>query len=100
MEKRMENNRGMSYKSFIIKCLSIIALAAIPFAADGLNPAAAKHVNGLQGHQMKTLMADIRIQPLASIDLPDFSLPDIQGKSFNIKDFSGKVLLINFWTTF
>jgi hypothetical protein len=90
----------MGYKGFIIKCLSIIALAAVPFAADGLHPAAAKHVKGLQGHQMNTLMADMRVQPLASIDLPDFSLPDIQNKSFNIKDFAGKVLFINFWTTF
>ncbi len=96
----MEKNRGMGYKSFIIKCLSIIALAAVPFAADGLYPAAAKHGKGLEGHQMNSLMADMRIQPLASIDLPDFSLPDIENKSFNIKDFTGKVLFINFWTTF
>ncbi len=72
----------------------------IPFAADGLHPAAAKHVKGLQGHQLKTLMADMRIQPLTSVDLPDFSLPDIQGKSHNINDLIGKVVFINFWTTF
>ena len=89
----------MGYKGFIIKYLSIIALAAIPIAADGLHPAAAKHVKGLQGHQMNTLMADLRVQPLASIALPDFSLPDVQNKTINIKNFTGKVLLINFWTT-
>ena len=95
----METNRGMGGKRFIIKCLSIIALVAIPFAAGGPHTAAAKHVEGLKGHQLNTLMADLRIQPLASIDLPDFSLPDIQNKPVNIKDYPGKVLFLNFWTT-
>ena len=95
----MEKNRGMGYNSFIIKCLSIISLAAVPFAAGGIHPAAAKDVKGLQGHQMNTLMADVRIQPLSAIDLPEFSLPDVQNKSINIKDYAGKVLFINFWTT-
>ena len=45
------------------------------------------------------MMASMRIQPLASIELPEFSLPDIKGKNHSTKDLAGKVLLINFWTT-
>ncbi len=90
----------MGLKRFILKCLPVIALALVPLVADGPHPAAAKHVEGLKGHQMNTLMADMRIQPLSSIDLPAFSLPDTQGKSINIEDYAGKVLFINFWTTF
>jgi hypothetical protein len=31
--------------------------------------------------------------------LSEFSLPDIFGKNFKIQNQSGKVMLINFWTT-
>lgn len=31
--------------------------------------------------------------------LPEFSLPDLSGKQRNIKEWQGKVLVINFWAT-
>lgn len=31
--------------------------------------------------------------------LPEFSLPDVSGKPHNIKEWHGKVLVINFWAT-
>ena len=31
--------------------------------------------------------------------LPDFSLEDLQGKTVQIKDYLGKVILLNFWAT-
>lgn len=31
--------------------------------------------------------------------LPKFSLPDVSGKPHNIKEWQGKVLVINFWAT-
>ena len=31
--------------------------------------------------------------------LPEFSLPDLSGKQRSIKDWQGKVLVINFWAT-
>lgn len=33
------------------------------------------------------------------LPLPDFSLEDLQGKTVQIQTFKGKVLLLNFWTT-
>ena len=30
---------------------------------------------------------------------PDFSLEDLQGKTVNIKDYRGQVVLLNFWAT-
>lgn len=89
----------MGLNRFIFKGFLIATLALLPFAADGLHSAAAKHAGGLKGHQIKTLMADMRIQPLESVEFPEFTLPDIQGKKFNSKNYPGKVLLINFWTT-
>jgi thiol-disulfide isomerase/thioredoxin len=32
-------------------------------------------------------------------DAPDFSAPDLQGKSVSLSDYRGKVVLINFWAT-
>src|SRR5262249_55225519 len=36
------------------------------------------------------------IDPLSA---PDFSLPDVQGKIWELKSFRGSFLLLNFWTT-
>jgi len=34
-----------------------------------------------------------------AIDLPDISLPDVQGKDVPLRSFRGQVVLVNFWTT-
>ena len=31
--------------------------------------------------------------------VPDFSLEDLSGKMTQIKDFGGKIILLNFWAT-
>ena len=33
------------------------------------------------------------------IDLPDIRLPDVQGNDVPLRSFLGKVVLLNFWTT-
>ena len=33
------------------------------------------------------------------IPLPDVSLPDVDGKGVPLRSFLGKVVLLNFWTT-
>jgi len=30
---------------------------------------------------------------------PEFSLEDLQGKTIDIRDYKGKVILLNFWAT-
>lgn len=41
-----------------------------------------------------------RDRPVALNDaLPDFSLTDLEGKPISLKNFEGKVLLLNFWFT-
>jgi hypothetical protein len=34
-----------------------------------------------------------------TVEIPDVSLPDLKGKEVPLRSFRGKVLLINFWTT-
>ena len=31
--------------------------------------------------------------------VPEFSLEDLQGKTVDIRDYKGKVMLLNFWAT-
>jgi len=33
------------------------------------------------------------------VDAPNFTLPDIEGKIRNLRDFQGRFVLLNFWTT-
>ncbi|HMK61790.1 MAG TPA: TlpA disulfide reductase family protein [Dissulfurispiraceae bacterium] len=36
---------------------------------------------------------------VAGMSAPDFTLPDISGKTWRLSDLRGKVVLINFWAT-
>ncbi len=45
------------------------------------------------------LASEIRAQGQMSAEVPAFSYKTINGKSLNIKDLKGKVVLISFWTT-
>ena len=46
------------------------------------------------------LMASMNITRIAeSPKAPDFVLQDLEGKSVRLSDLRGKVVLINFWTT-
>ncbi|MBT3435871.1 MAG: redoxin domain-containing protein [Nitrospinaceae bacterium] len=37
--------------------------------------------------------------PLGRAEVPDFSLDDLSGRKVRLSDFRGKVVLMNFWTT-
>ncbi|MBI5969401.1 MAG: redoxin domain-containing protein [Deltaproteobacteria bacterium] len=61
------------------------------FAFGLLNPESTR-VQSLAGQRIFHAYA----KPMRA---PDFSLEDLQGKVVNIQDYSGKVILINFWAT-
>ena len=45
------------------------------------------------------LMASLQIQLVERIDLPNFTLQDINDERFNAEDQKGKVIMLNFWAT-
>ena len=46
------------------------------------------------------LFSKIRIDPIkGNKKAPDFSLKDLNGKKVEIKQFKGKIILLNFWAT-
>lgn len=46
------------------------------------------------------LLAAMKITRIAeSPKAPDFVLKDLEGKSYRLSDLRGKVVLVNFWTT-
>lgn len=51
-------------------------------------------------HSLANQTKDTTIeQPQLGMAMPEFSLPDIDGKLHNISDWQGKVIVLNFWAT-
>ena len=51
------------------------------------------------GLSVRNLLSAPTETTAAQSQLPDFSLPDLSGKQHSIKEWQGKVLVINFWAT-
>jgi cytochrome oxidase Cu insertion factor (SCO1/SenC/PrrC family) len=51
----------------------------------------------LSDQDLMESMQIVRI--MEEVKAPDFILPDLQGKNFRLSDLRGKVVLVNFWTT-
>lgn len=56
----------------------------------------AHSVFGVEPAHFAALQLDRFPKPL---DLPDISLPDLNGKNVALRSFGGRVVLLNFWTT-
>jgi cytochrome oxidase Cu insertion factor (SCO1/SenC/PrrC family) len=64
----------------------VVALLAIPTA----QPVAAE----------EDLFRELRLVRFSKpVPTPDFTLQDLNGKPVKMSDFQGKVVLLNFWTT-
>ena len=44
-------------------------------------------------------LASLGIEPIAKKPAPNFGLKDINGRTIRLRDFKGKVVLVNFWAT-
>ncbi|OUR76172.1 hypothetical protein A9Q83_15285 [Alphaproteobacteria bacterium 46_93_T64] len=78
------------------KFRSVFLGLVLTFTSLGVTTSTAfsQNLNDLRVGEMKNVV--IRENPTP---LPDFSFKDSEGKSHNISDFQGKVVLINFWAT-
>jgi hypothetical protein len=52
-----------------------------------------------QGADLTLFQAMNLVHYSEALKIPDVSLPDLEGKEVPLRAFRGKVLLINFWTT-
>ncbi len=52
----------------------------------------------VSGMKARTIISASRAEA-NQLNLPTFSLPDLSGKARNIKEWQGKILIINFWAT-
>jgi cytochrome oxidase Cu insertion factor (SCO1/SenC/PrrC family) len=73
----------MRAKSWLIWIVGGVALLLLPGIEGSTQGGGASHFQ-------------CYVKPLP---LPDFSLKDLQGKMVQIKDYRGKVILLNFWAT-
>ena len=74
-----------------IRFLSLIILAAALAAVSSVSPA----LGGDKEHFSALRMVRFS-KPVAT---PDFRLKNLEGKEVSFSGFEGKVILLNFWTT-
>jgi len=65
-------------KSFFITIISVYCFCGISFAETS---------------------TDFLLKPKVRMDAPTFSLQELNGKETTLNDFSGKIVLLNFWAT-
>ena len=53
----------------------------------------------VQGADLAHFQAAGLVRFTTGANLPDISLPDVQGKDVPLRSFRGQVILLNFWTT-
>jgi Flp pilus assembly protein TadD/peroxiredoxin len=66
--------------------------AAQPFAA-----APPSHTQAGETSKLEPLPASVETWLIDPLSAPDFSLPDLTGKMWNLRSFRGGFLLLNFW---
>ena len=69
------------------------------FQAKPFAQATATYVQGGHPYKPEALPSAAETWLLEPLNAPDFSLPDITGKTWNLKSLGGSPLLLNFWTT-
>lgn len=67
----------------------------ITFVCFGL----ASAVPNAHGADPEHFLAAGLVRFATEVDLPDISLPDVHGQDVPFRSFLGKVVLLNFWTT-
>lgn len=98
-------------KKSITTVIWIIALAALLFAAftfytknksGGKNPPTEQSVSQSSTRQAETGQTGTEQTGTAGTDkitAPDFELKDLNGKTVKLSDYRGKIVILNFWTT-
>lgn len=57
------------------------------------------HYRNFLTQGMRPPEATIKLNDLEKTGVPDFSLPDMDGKTVKLSDFRGKLVLVNIWAT-
>lgn len=81
---------------FVILYLSIFATV---FFQGSETVLANQDFDKAEAPVVANLLVKLRMAPLGRAEVPDFSLDDLSGRKVRLSDFRGKVVLMNFWTT-
>jgi len=88
-------------KNFII-LLSLLILLTGVYACDGDLPPESTGVPAvtMTKQDITSLMQSMDIQHVSdSVEMPDITLPSIDGELVSLNQFRGKVVLLSFWAT-
>lgn len=67
--------------------------------ASALTVYASQHVQLNEPPVISESLSKLQMQSLNRVEAPEFVLENLSGKRVKLSDFRGRVVLINFWTT-
>lgn len=77
-------------RAILAAALAAVAIGGAAFGAERLSDAATR---------LSEAMARLKVSPLVASELPGFTLRTLDGEPVRSADFTGKVVVLNFWAT-
>lgn len=91
------NKRKLSILMILIILLAVVALGTSCSNSDNINIQEHKKTESIA--EEVTVEIDSSVEIEVGKEAPNFTLKNLEGGSASLKDYKGKIVLINFWAT-
>ncbi len=96
---RWPNGLNQTFENLPINHRIEIEEGSTEFSAKPFLPTASAYAQADTPQQPESLPSTVETWLIEPLSAPDFSLPDLTGRTWDLQSFRGGFLLLNFWTT-